>query len=84
MLHALKTWPEYYKAIESGNKTFELRKDDRPFNEGDKVVLQEFDPAEEKYTGKEREMIISYLLRDAYRFGLKKGFVILGLKETIQ
>ena len=81
MTHALKTWPEYFKAIDSGEKTFELRKDDRPFKVGDTILLQEFDPKEEKYSGKEMYMSISYILRDAVKFGLKAGFVIIGLKE---
>jgi len=41
MTHALKCWPEYYKAIESGEKTFDLRKDDRPFKVGDTVICIE-------------------------------------------
>jgi hypothetical protein len=81
MTHTLKTWPEYYKSIESGRKTFELRKNDRLFTEGDTVILQEFDPEEEKYTGKEMTFTLSYLLSDAYQFGLRKGFCILGLRE---
>jgi len=26
MEHELKTWPEFFRAIESGHKTFEVRK----------------------------------------------------------
>lgn len=81
MTHALKTWPEYFKAIESGEKTFELRKDDRPFKVGDTILLQEYSPESESYTGKEQSMTIGYILRDAVKFGLKSGFVIIGLKE---
>lgn len=79
MTHALKSWPEYFKAIESGTKTFDLRKDDRPYVVGDTVLMQEFDPVENGYSGDEVILSISYILRDAPKFGLKSGFCILGL-----
>ncbi len=43
MLHHLKTLPEYFQAVIDGRKPFEIRKDDRGFNVGDKVVLEEFE-----------------------------------------
>jgi hypothetical protein len=42
--HELKTWPVYFERLLSGEKTFEIRKDDRGFQAGDELVLQEFDP----------------------------------------
>jgi hypothetical protein len=44
MRHELKCWPEYFHAIRSGRKKFELRKDDRGFAIGDLLVLREFIP----------------------------------------
>jgi len=81
MTHALKVWPDYFKAIESGVKVFELRKFDRPFNVGEKLLLQEWDPVSETYTGKEETRLITYVLSDADKFGLKKGYCIIGMKE---
>ncbi len=81
MTHALKTWPEFFKRVENGQKPFELRKNDRDYKEGDKVLLQEFDHNTGKYTGKELERRITYVLFNAEKFGLKKGYVILGLEE---
>lgn len=81
MTHALKTWPEYFQSIVSGEKNFELREDDRPYEVGDTVILQEYRPKEKEYSGKELAMQIAYILRDAPKFGLKPGFVILGLKD---
>jgi len=83
MTHALKTWPEFFEQVAKGNKPFELRKDDRPFKEGDTVILQEYDPKEEKYTGKELEFQIDYILRDQPKMGLKLGYCIFGLKEKV-
>jgi len=81
MLHALKTHPEYFAALEKGDKTFELRKDDRPFKIGDTLIAQEFNPSDSTYTGKEVEFKISYILRDASLMGLSKDYAILGLTE---
>lgn len=80
MTHALKCWPEYFKAVDNGSKQFELRKEDRPFNIDDKIILQEWNPETETYTGEELTFHISYILRDAPKLGLKPGFAILGLK----
>lgn len=38
-VHRLKTWPTYYDAIERGEKTFEVRRNDRGFQTGDTVEL---------------------------------------------
>jgi len=81
MTHALKTWPQYFNQVVSGDKTFELRKNDRDFKAGDIVLLQEYNADSEKYTGNEWTGIITYILSDAEPLGLKCGYVILGIKE---
>lgn len=81
MTHALKTWKEYFESQEKGDKLFELRKDDRPYKVGDYFLSQEFDQHKNEYTGRETKYLITYVLRDADFFGLKKGYCILQLKE---
>lgn len=84
MTHALKTWPEYYKDIESGKKNFELRKFDRPFKPGDILLLQEWDNKKSEYTGKELHRRVTYILAaplDLDVFGLRGGFCIMGMEE---
>lgn len=44
MIHELKIWPQFFEAVKSGNKTFEIRENDRGFQNGDRVILREFDP----------------------------------------
>ena len=82
MTHTLKTWPEYFIEIEKGRKKFDLRKEDRLFEIGDKIILQEFDPGD-GYSGKEIEKVASYILRGPV-FGLKKGHCIISLEDFSQ
>jgi len=42
--HILKCWPEYFEAIGQGRKTFEVRENDRNYQEGDSLELREFEP----------------------------------------
>lgn len=44
MKHELKTWPEFFRACRSGDKTFELRYNDRDYKVGDELELNEFEP----------------------------------------
>lgn len=80
MTHALKTWPEFFEQVESGIKSFELRKNDRKFKMGDGILLQEYDPLIKEFTGKEWVGEISYIF-DNEAFGLKKGYVLLGISK---
>lgn len=78
MTHAIKIEPQFYKDVESLNKTFEVRKADREYKVGDALLLQEYDAETKKYSGKEWSGYINYVFTDeAY---VKKGFVILGIK----
>lgn len=42
MTHHLKTKPEYFQAVINGKKPFEIRNNDRNFQTGDKVILEEY------------------------------------------
>lgn len=77
--HALKTWPEYFHEVWEGNKPFEVRKNDRDYQPGDTLRLQEYLPATEVFTGREVEALVSYVLPGG-AFGIEKGFCVLGLK----
>ncbi len=56
-----KIWPEYFDAVASGRKKFELRLDDFKIDEGDILVLEEWDPAREAYTGRSIEKRAGYI-----------------------
>lgn len=44
--HHLKCMPEYWDAVERGEKTFEARYNDRNFHSGDTLRLYRFNPAD--------------------------------------
>ncbi len=56
-----KVWPEYFDAILAGKKKYELRLNDFEVNEGDVLVLEEWDPATKAYTGRKVEKTVSYV-----------------------
>lgn len=74
--HDLKVWPEFFAALASGRKTFELRKNDRDFQEGDTLLLREWNFGG-GYTGAKIEAAISYKLEGFT--GIEPGYAILGL-----
>lgn len=60
--HKLKIWPQYFQPVVDGYKTFEVRKNDRNFRQNDKVMLEEYDPQKQQYTGAFAEFEIGYVL----------------------
>ncbi|RKJ45990.1 DUF3850 domain-containing protein, partial [Butyricicoccus sp. 1XD8-22] len=50
-VHELKIYPEYFKEVICGKKTFEIRRNDRGYKVGDILSLKEFDPKTNEYTG---------------------------------
>lgn len=79
-VHELKIWPAYFEPVVNGDKTFELRRNDRNFREGDALILREFDPNESAYTGRHVKVRVTYLLHAAPEFGLLRGFIIMGIR----
>ncbi|MBU0456905.1 MAG: DUF3850 domain-containing protein [Nanoarchaeota archaeon] len=61
MKHIKKVWPEYFQKILDGKKTYELRLADWECDEGDILVLQEWNPETKKYTGREIEKEVTYV-----------------------
>lgn len=76
MVHHLKTLADYFALVLRGEKTFELRKDDRDFAVGDCLRLDEFSP-EEGYTGRWIEAHVTHILRDFT--GLEPGYAVLSI-----
>lgn len=73
MIHELKIKPEYFAAVVSGDKTFEIRNNaDRNFQVGDTLLLWEWDGG---FTSQTVERSVSYITD----FEQKPGYVVLGL-----
>lgn len=66
MIHELKILPEYFNAVIIGDKTFEIRLNDRNYQIGDDVILKEYSP-EVGYTGREMTKTITYITEYAQR-----------------
>lgn len=78
MIHELKILPEYFNAVISGKKTFEIRKNDRPFHKGDLLALNEYDADRKCYTGSSCLVYVDYILNNPDY--VKKDMIIMGIK----
>ncbi len=61
--HDLKTWPRPFEAVIKWQKNFELRVNDRDFSTGDTLVLREYNPDKQIYTGRQTVRKITFILR---------------------
>lgn len=58
-----KVQREYFEKIVSGKKKLELRLADFEINEGDTLVLEEWDKNKRDYTGQKVEVVATYILK---------------------
>lgn len=82
MRHELRSWPEFFRPLWLGLKTFDYRKDDRNFKPGDTVFLREWNPETKQYTGREATAKITYILHNRTSLasiGLPEGCCVLQL-----
>lgn len=64
-LHTLKTEPEHFFKASQGRKTFEVRKNDRDFMEGDYLLLELYNKEKEELTGAEWILVkVGHVLKD--------------------
>lgn len=60
--YKVKSWPAYFDAIVGGEKKHDMRDmEERNLKVGDHLVLQEYDPFYNGYTGREQEVKITYI-----------------------
>jgi hypothetical protein len=83
-VHHLKAWPEFFDAVADGRKTFEVRRNDRGYREGDIITLLRYEPERGSFTMDEGGRTINLSRRITYvleggQFGIEYGFVVLGL-----
>jgi hypothetical protein len=80
MTHDLKTWPEFFRAVQQKKKEFEVRKNDRDFKVGDVLHLREWSPEMLDYTGFSTTRTVTYILRGG-QFGIAPDYVVMGLRR---
>jgi len=71
-IHDLKIAPKYMDAQLSGIKNFEIRKNDRDFQVGDRLWLREWDGQD--YTGRKVTVYVTYITD----YEQRDGYVVLG------
>lgn len=81
-IHNLKSWRWAYEAVVTkGDKTFEIRKNDRSFSVGDVVIFWEVNGQGVETGVKSKPFIITYLLTDdQFPDGLKEGYCAFGIE----
>ncbi|MBP1040387.1 DUF3850 domain-containing protein [Vagococcus sp. BWB3-3] len=82
IVHDLKIDPRYFRDLELGSKTFEVRKDDRPFRINDMLLLQSFDVKNQEYTGSTvfASVVGIFGRADHEKDYVKEGYVILSIE----
>ncbi|MCE6987470.1 ASCH/PUA domain-containing protein [Dyadobacter sp. CY323] len=83
LIHDLKTWPRPFEAVYSGLKTFEIRVNDRDFQDGDILHLREWDPGTEEYSGNSMMCRVTYILSGTH-FGIDQRSVIMSIVPVEQ
>lgn len=87
-LHELKILHEYLVDVDLGNKTFELRKNDRDYQVGDLIRFIDVREDDSTYKNQIEPNIdentlyrITYVLKDVEQYGLDKEYCILAIKK---
>lgn len=79
MIHCVKLNSQYFQDVVKGNKTFEIRFNDRDYKINDELILNEIFQGE--YTGNKVKVYITYILsHDDFPEGIPEGYVILNIK----
>lgn len=84
MIHRIKLSEDFAEAVLNGDKSFEIRKNDRGYQKGDIVVFQvverdnpTFEVAKHPLNGRPFE--ITYVISG---WGLRDGFVAFGIRKV--
>jgi hypothetical protein len=78
-IHCLKTWITPFYDVKNGDKTFEIRKNDRGFDVDDLLVLQEYEPIRKEYTGDIIAVKVTYVIQG--EFGLPEDVCVMGIER---
>jgi len=87
-IHSLKIAKKYFKAIKRGDKTFEVRNDDRNFQVGDLITFKTANYAFNQlhelrwYDAPGMWQVTYKLTSKDFPDGIKEGYCVLGIKEV--
>ena len=87
MIRERKCWPKYFEAILTGTKNFELRLGAFECDIGDILLLREWDPQTQTYTGRQLKREVTFILdTKTLSFWTEEeiqrlGFKVMSLKE---
>lgn len=87
MIHTVKSWSMFYKDIATGERTSDIRLNDRRYAVGDIMDLREFDPVTHTYTGQAQFVEITYIQTNKSnpcaisQFALHDDYVVLSIKK---
>jgi ASC-1-like (ASCH) protein len=84
-----KVWPEYFKKIKENKKQFEVRLADFEIEEGDILILKEWDPEKKEYTGEKIKVKAGFIIKipeNMEKFHTKdeidkNGFYVISLQK---
>lgn len=77
--HVLQIWSEYFIPTLLSLKTFEIRENDCDYLVGDALILKEFNPDTNSFTGLNVKAKITYILNGSH-FGLSDNMVAMSVK----
>lgn len=77
--HELKCRPEYFNRVCIGQKTFEVRKNDRNFQVGDVLILKEYSP-EKGWPDHGSYSICRAKIVYIETYAQQEGYVVLGIE----
>ncbi|MEC1440531.1 DUF3850 domain-containing protein [Bacillus sonorensis] len=73
--HKLKILPEYFDYVYSGEKSFEIRRNDRGFKVGDLLELHEYIPEKNEFTGRVVVREVTYMTD----YAQKENYVVMAI-----
>ena len=81
-VHELKTWPRPFQAVLSGEKSMELRRDDRSsrYDVGHRLHLFEYDPDLGDYTG--RQVLVEVTSTYREESAVPRGHVLMAVRPV--
>lgn len=78
-VHQIRIGTAFFDDVCSGKKSFELRKNDRGYEQGDILEMMEFTNG--RYTGRSVKVLVTYILEDFA--GLKEDYCIMAIKVML-